>query len=494
MCLTEDQAQYVYEAVQSGRPVQPYVFNLDIDQLTSLSEDVNPYHAGLHARVDIELFHEPLLEMDQCDLHWSILSTHVEYTMHKDLDNPFRSMNASNLYDRLEKSDNLIEGPTEMGDERFEEVTCCLKASSYYDDTNDVSTTYLGTYLDENKPRTFNFENHIPMDGRGMARANLMDQTPLKVFFDSGATRSYLSHTFYKATKTLHNLPKFTTTCTGIKIGNGSIVQVLFVIPLLFMCHGHVFEIYTIVADIDDGIDLVFGFKNMVETEGMLNTRTGEFDFLGRSIPIFPQHDLDVKPGGKAYLKVKMPFVEKLSGRALCKMFAGEINHTLKLKVQDNQAVVEFENRSDKTVKLRKVEVLGVLDLRSMGYYKVGYQRMVTMTESGGNFRMHHYQQIAKGKPKNECGLYLKMSTDRGPPRNTTLKSESPRREPWEDPYPWLAEDDPRRFQSDAEILFEKIDLRDSALTKREKAKLMKMILKYRDAFSLRDEIGAVLT
>ena len=88
----------------------------------------------------------------------------------------------------------------------------------------------------------------------------------------TGATRSYLSHTLYKVTKALHKLPKFTTTCTGIKIGNGSIVQVLFVNPLLFMCHGHVFEIYTIVADIDDGIDLVFGFKNMVETEGMLNT------------------------------------------------------------------------------------------------------------------------------------------------------------------------------------------------------------------------------
>ena len=114
-----------------------------------------------------------------------------------------------------------------------------------------------------------------------------------------------------------------------IKIGNGSIVQVLFVIPLLFMFHGHLFEIYTIVADIDDGIDLVFGFKNMVETEGMLNTRTREFDFLGRSLPIFPKHDLDVKPGSQAYLKVRIQFVEKLSGRALCKMLAGEINHGL---------------------------------------------------------------------------------------------------------------------------------------------------------------------
>ena len=90
-------------------------------------------------------------------------------------------------------------------------------------------------------------------------------------------------------------------------------------IPLLFMCHGHVFEIYTIVADIDDGIDLVFGFKNMVETEGMLNTRTGEFDFLGRSIPIFPQHDLDVKPGGKAYLKVKMHLWRNCQGEHYAK-------------------------------------------------------------------------------------------------------------------------------------------------------------------------------
>ena len=223
----------------------------------------------------------------------------------------------------------------------------------------------------------------------------------------------------------------------------------------------------------------------------MLNTRTGEFDFLGKSIPIFLKHDLDVKPGSKAYLKVKMPFVEKLSGRALCKMFTNEINHTLKLKVQDNQAVVEFENKSNTTAELRKNKVLGILDLRSMGYFKVGYQKMVTMAESNKYFQMHHYQQIAKSKPEAESGFYFKMSCNRGPPRDTSRRSENPCREPWEDPYPWLAEDDPRWFQSDAEILFEKTDLKDSALMKKEKAKLMKMILKYRDAFSLQDEIGA---
>ena len=68
--------------------------------------------------------------------------------------------------------------------------------------------------------------------------------------------------------------------------------------------------------------------------------------------------------------------------------------------------------------------MLDILDLRSMGYFKVGYQKMVTMAESGSNFHTQHYQQIAKGESKAESGLYFKMSCDRGPPRNTSNRSE----------------------------------------------------------------------
>ena len=46
------------------------------------------------------------------------------------------------------------------------------------------------------------------------------------------------------------------------------------------------------------------------------------------------------------------------------------------------------------------------------------------------------------------------------------------------DPYPWLAEDDPGRYQSDEEIMYEKIDLSSSALSRKEKAKLIKMLVK----------------
>ena len=189
-----------------------------------------------------------------------------------------------------------------------------------FDDTNDVSTTNLGSYMAKDEPRTFSVDIHIPFDGRGMSKAHLFNGTPMKLFFDSGASRSYLSKKFYDSNPVLHDMPKFVTTCTGIRIGNGSIVQALFVTPLLFMSCEHTFEIFTIVTEIDDDMDLVFGFKNMTETEEMLNTRTGEYNFIGRSIPIFPQNDLDVPAGEKAYIKVKAPFCDKLSGM-ICTKF-----------------------------------------------------------------------------------------------------------------------------------------------------------------------------
>ena len=127
------------------------------------------------------------------------------------------------------------------------------------------------------------------------------------------------------------------------------------------MTCGHTFEIFTIVAEIDDDMNLVFGFQNMVETEGMLNTRTGEYDFIGRSIPIFPQNDLDVPAG------------EKLSGMICAKFFSRDMVYTLRVKIQDNQGVVQFINVRDETVQLRKDKAVGILDLfGSVGYFKVG--------------------------------------------------------------------------------------------------------------------------
>ena len=58
------------------------------------------------------------------------------------------------------------------------------------------------------------------------------------------------------------------------------------------------------------------------------------------------------------------------------------------------------------------------------------------------------------------------------------------------DKYPWLDPEDERRNMTDREILEKYINLGTSCLNKEEKLKLMDMLYKYKEAFSLRDEIG----
>ena len=299
--MTKEQAELVYEAVENGEQVNPLAVNSRVEEL---SEVVNPYTVGLRTSTDSTLKKEPFSEMKKCDLTWSILSTVVDYT-ENDKDSPYKEINHSPIYSRFEDTKDLIlDDQSDLWNERFEDVSCNLYSSNKFDDTNDVSTTYLGYYKTKGEERTFPVDNHIPIDGRGVTEAFLMDNTPMKLFFDSGASRSYLSKKFYDTNKPLHKLPKFVTSCTGIKIGNGSIVPTLFVIPIQFMTHGHTFEVYTIVSEINDGMDLVFGFKNMTETEGRLNTRTGEYDFIGRSIQVYPQNDLEVPVGKQVLIKI----------------------------------------------------------------------------------------------------------------------------------------------------------------------------------------------
>ena len=56
--------------------------------------------------------------------------------------------------------------------------------------------------------------------------------------------------------------------------------------------------------------------------------------------------------------------------------------------------------------------------------------------------------------------------------------------------YPWLDEMDKRKYVTDREILKKYINLDNTCLTEKEKEEVMDMLFKYKEAFSLRDEIG----
>ena len=62
-------------------------------------------------------------------------------------------------------------------------------------------------------------------------------------------------------------------------------MAVLFVIPVIIEIHRHLFEVFTLVSEIHDNVDLVLGMKNVYELEGIVDKFDSSFKFLNRSIP-----------------------------------------------------------------------------------------------------------------------------------------------------------------------------------------------------------------
>ena len=73
----------------------------------------------------------------------------------------------------------------------------------------------------------------------------------------------------------------------------------LFLIPVIIEVHGYRFEIYTLVSEIHENVDLVLGIKNVFELEGVINSRDCRIEFLKRSVPIYPEKELVLKPNEK---------------------------------------------------------------------------------------------------------------------------------------------------------------------------------------------------
>ena len=110
-------------------------------------------------------------------------------------------------------------------------------------------------------------EERFPITARGYTRGELLDGTDCEILTDTGASKSYMSKSYFMQCKSLHALPKFTSHTQRIQVGNGQYVGVLFVIPVILTIQKHRFEIFTLVSEIHENVDLVLGIKNLFELE-----------------------------------------------------------------------------------------------------------------------------------------------------------------------------------------------------------------------------------
>ena len=155
----------------------------------------------------------------------------------------------------------------------YEGIQSDIVSSSRFDENSDISTTYLGRIENMESQDKLKAEESFPISENGYTLGRLLDGTKCQLLLDTGASKSFMSKSFYMQCKSLHTLPKFISAMQRIQVGNGQCIGVLFIIPVIVDIYGHRFEIYTLLSEIHENVDLVLGIKNVYELEGVINSR-----------------------------------------------------------------------------------------------------------------------------------------------------------------------------------------------------------------------------
>ena len=78
-------------------------------------------------------------------------------------------------------------------------------------------------------------EESFPITARGYTKGQLLEGTDCEILIDTGASKSYMSKSYFLRCKNPHAMPKFTSTTIRIQVGNGQYVGVLFVIAAIII-------------------------------------------------------------------------------------------------------------------------------------------------------------------------------------------------------------------------------------------------------------------
>ena len=332
--LTRDKARHIYKKVETGEIINVDITKHDIEQEKQLSQmdddsgELSPYR-------ELVVNNAEKTEMQKTQMEqWSILSNLLKYVQHSKFNTMSHSLNIKpvNRYkvrpneEREFREVDFGTNPQNLKDEYldvYEGIQSDIVSSSRFDENSDISTKYLGKIGQEESQNKLKAEESFPISENGYTLVRLLDGTKCQLLLDTGASKSFMSKSFYMHCKSLHTLLKFAATMQRIKVGNGQCVSVLFIIPVIIEVHGHRFEIYTLVSEIHKNVDLVLGIKNVFELEGVINSRDCRFKFLNKSVPIYPEKELILKPDEQRLVKVRAPFVDKISGLAIIKIIMG---------------------------------------------------------------------------------------------------------------------------------------------------------------------------
>ena len=192
------------------------------------------------------------------------------------------------------------------------------------------------------------------------------------------------------------------------------------------------------------------------------------FQLLEQIYTHFSKREYHAKTKKQKLIKVKAPLIDEISGLAIIKIDGSTYGIML---FMHNTAMLDIVNNGPDTITFKPEEMLGILDLRYLGYYK---------TKQG--ILQWNLSKCYKFERADTLWIYFNKFIN-------ILKKEREQKKLKEN-YPCLDPSDERKYMTDKEILDKYIDSEKPCLMEEEKKEVMEMLYKYKETFSLRDEIG----
>ena len=161
-----------------------------------------------------------------------------------------------------------------------------------------------------------------------------------------------------------------------------------------------------------------------------------------------------MKPKEQKLIKVEGPFIDEISGLAIIKILDGSTYSTMliKLKFTSNTTILDIVNNGTETIIFKPKEMIGIVDLRLLDYYKI--KQGILQQTLCKYYRFERAETLCKYFKK-----FINM-----------LKNEREQTE-LKQSYPWLDSNDKRKYMTDRDILDKYIDLDSSCLTKSKRKK-----------------------
>ena len=384
-CLTKEQTKQIYDNIETGEEVR---IRKLVQQNISNSPKQEMFVSNVNQYEKVLLSDRNMRRSNSQMEQWSILSDNIIYVKSEDKDimngidiKPIDYREHKRMYRKMGKEGgewldiDFGESPEIVRSKYmdvYDDIYAEVVTRSRFDENVDLSTTYLGR-MDMKREEVMKAEESFPISEQGFVMGKLMNGEECQILLDMGASKSYMSKSYYLRCKSLHGLPKFASKTQRIQVGNGQFVGVLFVIPVIVEINKHRLEVFTLVSEIFDNVDMVLGIKNLFELDSVIDSRGSSFRFLSRLIPIFPREQVVVKLGEKKLIPIEAPFIEEISGMAIVKIIdqGQKMPMMLKLKFIRNKATLDITNNRRETIIFDRKTSIGILDLRSLGYYKI---------------------------------------------------------------------------------------------------------------------------